>query len=87
VQTLRGFQKISLQPGAAREVSFTLDAEDFALLDSSYQRVVEPGMFTVFVGGSSADTKSAQFEVTAAAKLQGLGSAIPRFMRTKGKQP
>jgi len=45
------------------------------------RRVVEAGTFTVFTGGSSEDVQSAQFEVSAGAKLPGLGSAIPRFMR------
>jgi beta-glucosidase len=83
VAALRGFARVSLAPGQAREVSFTLDQEDFALLDASWQRVVEPGSFTVFVGGSSAQVRAAQFSVTHAARLSGPGSAIPRFMRQK----
>ncbi|HEY2733091.1 MAG TPA: glycoside hydrolase family 3 N-terminal domain-containing protein [Polyangiales bacterium] len=82
VEALRGFARVELAPGASRELTFTLDQEDFALLDADFQRVVEPGTFTVFVGGNSVDVQSAQFSVTRSAKLAGLGSAIPRFMRT-----
>jgi beta-glucosidase len=81
VEALRGFARVALQPGAATEVSFTLDQEDFALLGLDLQRVIEPGTFTVFTGSSSADVQSARFEVTGGARLPGLGPAIPRFLR------
>ena len=55
------------------------------LLSPTWQRVIEPGNFTVFVGGSSATTQSAQFSVTNAAQLSGPGSAIPRFLREPAK--
>jgi beta-glucosidase len=83
VQQLRGFQRVTLEPGAARELDFTLDQDDFALLDASFARVVEAGGFTVMVGGSSSDVQSAHFEITRSAKLPGLGSAIPRELRGK----
>lgn len=83
VQQLRGFERVTLEPGATRELTFTLDQDDFALLDASFARVVEAGTFSVMVGGSSAEVQSAPFEVTRSAKLKGLGSAIPRMLRTK----
>jgi len=81
VRTLRGFRRVTLAPGRSEDVKFTLDADDFALLDESFARVVEPGTFTVFVGGSSDTTNEASFEVTTGATLQGPGSAIPREVR------
>jgi len=81
VRALRGFRRVTLQPGAAADVQFTLDQDDFALLDENLERVVEPGTFTVFVGGSSDTTNQATFEVTSGARLQGPGSAIPRELR------
>ncbi len=83
IKALRGFARVALAPGSARELSFTLDAEDFALLDPTFQRVVEPGAFTVYVGGSSEQVKEAHFEVTAGTQLPGPGSAIPRFLRSE----
>jgi beta-glucosidase len=82
VRRLRGFTRVTLAPGAAQDVHFTLDQEDFALLGESFERVVEAGTFTVFVGGSSETTNQATFEVTSGAKLEGEGSAIPRMLRT-----
>jgi beta-glucosidase len=81
VRALRGFQRVTLAPGAIEDVQFTLDQDDFALLDENLQRIVEPGTFTVFAGGSSETTHQASFEVTTGAALQGPGSAIPRMLR------
>ena len=81
VRELRGFRRVTLEPGATEDVQFTLDQEDFALLGPSFERIVEPGTFTVFVGGSSDTTHQAAFEVTAGATLPGPGSAIPRALR------
>jgi beta-glucosidase len=85
VKQLRGFQRVQLAPGESRELTFTLDQDDFALLvkgaDNKWQRAVEAGAFTVMVGGSSDAVQSVGFEVTGSAKLQGLGPATPRELR------
>lgn len=61
VRELKGFQKIHLEPGESKEVEFVVTNEDlkFYRLDMTYGS--EPGEFMVFVGGSSADTQSAEF--------------------------
>jgi beta-glucosidase len=81
VRALRGFRRVALAPGATQDLQFTLDQDDFALLDEDFERVVEPGTFTVFVGGSSEAINQASFEVTTGATLHGPGSAIPRELR------
>ena len=81
VQALRGFSRIRLEPGASREVTFTLDHEDFELLDQSFQRVVEAGNFTVSTGGSSSSLQSARFEITRSAEVARPSSYIPRELR------
>jgi len=53
LRSLKGFGRVSLGPGEAREVRLTLRPEDLSLYDLTMRRVVEPGAFTVFVGGSS----------------------------------
>jgi beta-glucosidase len=63
VMELRDFQKIHLQPGEAREVTFTLVPDDLAFYDRDMAWVIEPGTFTVFVGGSSADTRQIRLTV------------------------
>ncbi len=64
VPQLRGFAKLSLDPGQTRTCSFRLTADDLALLDRDLRRVVEPGRFRVLVGSSSADIRLRdEFEV------------------------
>ncbi|HEU5209856.1 MAG TPA: glycoside hydrolase family 3 N-terminal domain-containing protein [Longimicrobiales bacterium] len=64
VRRLRGFRRIRLQPGETRSVSFTLHPRDLAFWNAAMQRVVEPGWFTVMLGGSSQDVQQARFQVT-----------------------
>jgi beta-glucosidase len=52
-----------LEPGESEDVSFRLGPEELAMWDLEMRRVVEPGTFTVFVGGSSAVTRQARFTV------------------------
>ncbi|MGH7474886.1 MAG: glycoside hydrolase family 3 N-terminal domain-containing protein [Longimicrobiales bacterium] len=63
VKQLRGFRRVHLQPGEARTVTFTLRSADFAFYDTQLRRLVEPGFFTVQVGGSSASGLRDRFEV------------------------
>ena len=54
---LRGFEKISLNPGQKKEVTFTIGPEHLALYNRHLDRVVEPGEFKVKVGASSEDIR------------------------------
>lgn len=56
-RNLRGFRRVSLQPGEEQTVEFTLSADDLAYANHLGQWVVEPGEFTVLVGSSSADIR------------------------------
>jgi beta-glucosidase len=66
VMELRGFRRVPLKPGETRTIPFTIGIQDLAFYNSSLVRVAEPGNFTVFVGGSSADTKQLKFALTTA---------------------
>jgi len=50
VKVLRAFKKISLRPNEQKTVTFTLHAEDLAMLDQNLEWVVEPGDFEISVG-------------------------------------
>ena len=63
VRMLKGFRRITLRAGERRTVSFTVRPQDLAYYDVRMRHVVEPGTFTIWVGGSSAATQSAQFRV------------------------
>jgi beta-glucosidase len=55
-KALRGFQRVSLEPGASQSVHFTLAAEDLAYWSVAGQGwVLEPGPVEILVGRSSAD--------------------------------
>ncbi|MBN2303718.1 MAG: glycoside hydrolase family 3 C-terminal domain-containing protein, partial [Anaerolineae bacterium] len=51
LRQLAGFDRIHLPPGAAQTVHFTLKPEQFSLVTDSGQRVIEPGLFEIAVGG------------------------------------
>ncbi len=51
LRQLAGFARIHLQPGAAQTVRFTLQCEQFSLITDAGQRLIEPGMFEISVGG------------------------------------
>src|ERR1041385_4972426 len=63
VRALAGFQRVSLKPGEARTVDFSLTAKELGLYNRDMKFVVEPGKFRVFVGGSSVGGLEAEFEV------------------------
>ncbi len=61
---LRGFQRLTLKPGECKTVQFTLVPDDLSLLNRDMQRVVEPGMFDIYVGSSSKDIRlEGEFEM------------------------
>ena len=61
---LRGFERVHLEPGETRRVTFTLEPAYLAILDVHYEWRVEPGEFEVLVGASSEDIRlKTHFEV------------------------
>ena len=71
VRELKGFEKISLQPGEAKDVSFTLDKRAFAYWNTElHDWTVEPGDFTIEIGRSSRDIAlDASVTVNSAVKI------------------
>ncbi len=63
VRALAGFRRVSLKPGEARTVEFSLTAKELGLYNKDMKFVVEPGKFRVFVGGSSVGGLEGEFEV------------------------
>jgi beta-glucosidase len=63
-KNLRGFQRVSLQPGETKSISFTLKPADLSLWNREMKFVVEPGMFRVMIGSSSEDIRlQGEFEI------------------------
>ena len=56
-KVLRGFERVPLDPGETKRLSFTINPDDIALWNRKMERVVEPGEFRVMVGASSEDIR------------------------------
>ena len=63
VKELKDFQKIMLNPGETKTVTFTISANDLKFYNSDLKFVAEPGDFKVFIGGNSQDVKEADFKL------------------------
>src|SRR5262249_27115021 len=55
VKELKGFKKISLQPGETATVALDIGPEQLAFYDVNMTYTVEPGDFEIMVGNSSRD--------------------------------
>lgn len=61
VRLLKGFQRVTLGPGASKDVSFTLVPAALAFYRGNGRMGTEPGTYDVYVGGDSMATRSARF--------------------------
>jgi beta-glucosidase len=64
VRRLRGFQRVTVEPGETKSVKFRLGPADVGFYDEVGNLVVEPGQIEVFVGDSSEAPLIGTFEVT-----------------------
>jgi beta-glucosidase len=64
VRVLKGFQRVTLQPGGSKQLQFPLGFQELSFINAKSQRVVEPAQYTVFVGSDSTATDAAKFTVT-----------------------
>ena len=51
VRQLEGFSRISLKSGESKVVEFNLEPRQFSIINKKSKRVIEPGYFTISVGG------------------------------------
>jgi len=63
VKELRGFRRIALNPGETKTVELTLGFDELSFLNREMQRVVEPGVFSIMVGGNSVDLMETKLNV------------------------
>jgi beta-glucosidase len=63
VKELKGFKRITLQPGETRTVTFEVGFEQLSFLNEKMERVVEPGEFEIMVGTSSAEVQMVKLDV------------------------
>lgn len=61
---LRGFERVTLNPGEKKTLKFVLQPDDLAILDKNMNWTVEPGKFMVMMGSSSEDIRlKREFEI------------------------
>lgn len=63
VKELKGFQRVTLQPGEKKRLEFVLTGEQLGFWNREMRFVVEPGEFKVMVGPNSEDLIETKFEV------------------------
>ena len=64
VRELKGFRRVSLQPGEKVTVTFDLHTDDLAFYGRDMRLSAEPGEFHVWVGGSSEAELQASFRIS-----------------------
>lgn len=64
VKKLKGFQKITLQPGEEKKVTFAITEEMLRFLTEDGVWASEPGAFDLYIGGASNTENQAVFKLT-----------------------
>lgn len=62
VKDLKGFQKVNLQPGESKEISFHVTTEQLSFFNSNLKKVWEPGKFVIQIGTNSSDVQAAEVQ-------------------------
>ena len=61
VRELKAFQKIKLMPGESKEVTFIITNKELSFYQEDLRLIAEPGLFHIFIGGSSQAAAKASF--------------------------
>ena len=64
VRSLKGFKRVTLNPGEARRVTFDLGFPELSFYNSDGRAIVEPTNYTIWIGGSSLASEHAEFRIT-----------------------
>jgi beta-glucosidase len=71
VKELKGFARVTLQPGESRTVIFHLPVNQMAFYDEDLRLILEPGKVLIMVGSSSEDIRlKGEFEITGTEKAE-----------------
>ena len=63
VKELKGFMRVTLQPGEKKSLSFELPVSELAFWNIDMKHVVEPGDFALWVAGDSQSGQEIAFKV------------------------
>jgi beta-glucosidase len=69
VKELKGFSRVTLEPGQTKNITFKLPVNMIAFYDIDFDLVIEPGTIEVMVGSSSDDIRlHSSFEINGSDK-------------------
>jgi beta-glucosidase len=80
IRQLEGFSRINLKPGESKVVEFNLEPRQFSIINNKSKRVIEPGYFTVAVGGKQPGFKGyldPQFTQVLTGRIRLTGKEVP----------
>jgi beta-glucosidase len=75
---LRGFSRVNLAAGETKKLKFMLLPCDLSLIDASGNRVIEPGVFSISVGGGQPGARAAESYVSSDVSVQGSKAILPK---------
>ncbi len=81
-KNLAGFERVHLQPGETKQVTFHLDRKQLELLNADMKWVVEPGEFVVMAAASSEDVRQ-----TAVLRVEDYATRNARLKAQKKESP
>ena len=64
VSVFAGFARVALKAGESVQVTIPVEGRSFQLVDEDGNRIVEPGKFRIYIGGSLPDERSSQLNGT-----------------------
>ncbi len=74
LHSLVGFRRIHLNVGESKKVSFTVSPHQMSLLNNDFERIIEPGLFEIYVGGCQPSIKSSKNLVSG--KIEATGKIV-----------
>lgn len=63
IKELKSFKKVKIEPNSSETLTFQLKAAELGFYNQDYELIVEPGEFTVMVGGNSTSGLSKSFKL------------------------
>lgn len=80
IRELEGFTRVSLNPGESKVVEIKLEPRQFSIINNKDKRVIEPGYFTISVGGKQPGFKGyldPQFTQVLTTRIRLTGKPVP----------
>jgi len=57
IKELKGFEKVTLQPGETKTITFTIDKQKLSFYNDQLQWITQPGEFRLMIGSASDDIR------------------------------